>query len=100
RGEIIEECYALVEEKFALFRNYIFETDQKSLEALPLGYGAIYNHSKDYNADYIYIPEWNIIRFLAERKIEKGEEILISYGEEWFSDRKMIERFLFRYKLS
>ncbi len=28
----------------------------------------------------------------ADRKIRKGEEIFVSYGEEWFTDRRIKPR--------
>ena len=47
--------------------------------ALPLGYGALYNHSVSPNAEYIYrAPRTKVFRTL--REIAKGEEITINYN--------------------
>ena len=52
--------------------------------AIVLGYGAIYNHSPDPNAEWQNDPEGDFIHFVALRPIKKGEEIRTDYGRRMF----------------
>jgi hypothetical protein len=45
------------------------------------GYGSIYNHSKNNNADWISDEEKNVFTFFTIRDINEGEEICTNYGE-------------------
>lgn len=87
--EIIEECYTLffsTKNKPTQLADYLFGVEEK-WSVLSLGYGSIYNHSDKPNADYYPIPEKNLMVFSATRLIKAGDEIFISYGEDWFSSR-------------
>ena len=87
-GDIIEECYTLPRtDNEKVFDHYYFKG--KDNYVLPLGFGAIYNHSKDHNAEYEYDSEHGLLVFSATRTIKQGEEIFIYYGENWFGPRKM-----------
>ncbi len=88
-GAIIEECYALKinqHEKEVLV-DYTFSAGEYFW--LVLGNGSIYNHSNVRNAKYEFNIENCLVVFSALRPIKKGEEIFISYGENWFSSRRM-----------
>jgi SET domain-containing protein len=54
--------------------------------ALLLGYGSLYNHSDEPNAEYVAEAD-DAYSFVALRDIAAGEQITISYGEEWWSTR-------------
>jgi SET domain-containing protein len=54
---------------------------------LLLGYGSLYNHSDDPNAEYVAEAD-DAYTFVALRDIEVGEQITISYGEEWWRTRE------------
>ena len=86
KGTILEECYLIIsrggDNKLA---DYYF--DAKGKYALMTGYGIIYNHSDDPNADYKIDVKRRLATIKAARTIRKGEEIHISYGNEWFSSR-------------
>ncbi len=63
--------------------------------AIALGYGSLYNHSSQPNADFEMEFEDELIRFFAARDIEAGEEILICYTDEsdertrlWFEEEE------------
>ena len=85
-GELIEECYYILDRgHHKAFDTYYFDVRKKN--ALLLGYGSIYNHSDEPNADYTFNMKTRIATFRAERTIQKGEEIFISYGDDWFSSR-------------
>ena len=48
--------------------------------AIALGYGSLYNHSYTPNAKYIKSWEEQVIRYVALRDIEPGEEVTINYN--------------------
>ena len=86
KGEIIEECYVLVTRGGDKgLEDYYF--DVKGKNGIFTGFGVIYNHSEDPNADYIIYPKKRLVVIKANRTIRKGEEIDISYGDDWFSSR-------------
>jgi len=86
KGEKIEECYIIITRGGDKgLEDFYF--DAKGKNAVFLGYGSIYNHSDDPNADYIINIKRRITTIIADRTIQKGEEIFISYGDEWFSSR-------------
>lgn len=60
--------------------------------ALALGYGSLYNHSADPNADYEKDPWGQVIRVRALRPIAEGEEVTVDYSRGgtnplWFSPK-------------
>lgn len=86
KGEIIEECYMIITKGGdEILEDYYFVAGRKY--AMFLGYGCIYNHSEDANADYTLNLKKRIVVIKAARKIRKGEEIFVSYGDKWFSSR-------------
>ncbi len=102
--EIVEECYVLSSsEIYPDFRNYYFHGEGEYLIAL--GFGCIYNHAPEPNTMYTYHPDTQLLIFTAIKPIAKGEEILITYGDEWFSYRhakvnffSKVRRAYYRYK--
>ncbi len=87
KGEKIEECYIIISRGGdRVLEDYYF--DAKGKYAIFTGYGSIYNHSEDANADYRINTKKQIATIIAARTIQKGEEIFVSYGDEWFSSRK------------
>ena len=55
--------------------------------ALLLGYGSLYNHSDEPNAEYVAEYD-DAYEFVALRDIAVGEQITITYGEEWWASRE------------
>jgi SET domain-containing protein len=91
KGEKIEECYFILSDcKDDIVYDFIFDAGGRS--ALILGYGSLYNHSDNPNVDYVINRRTKIATFTAERAIKKGEELFISYGEEWFSTRDNVKK--------
>jgi len=89
QDEVVEDCHfikASVSDRE--INRYAFYFDEHST-AIILGFGSIYNHSDQPNAKYQFNEATGLITFTATRSIQKGEEILISYGNTWFSDRKL-----------
>jgi uncharacterized protein len=93
KGEIIEECYIVPDEILdGSLNDYTFDVrkgDNKAPRAV-LGYGMIYNHSRQPNADFDAYND--LMVYKATRFICKGEEIFISYGKEWFAQRNFPEK--------
>jgi len=86
KGELIEKCYFIITKGGdAVLEDYYFDAKRKY--AVFLGLGSIYNHSDDPNADYTINMAKRIATIKADRTIQQGEEITISYGSKWFSSR-------------
>lgn len=86
KGEIIEECYIILTKgKDKALEDYYF--DAKGKDALLTGYGIIYNHCDDDNAEYTLNLKRKLATFKAIKPIKKGQEIFVSYGDDWFSSR-------------
>ncbi len=87
KGEKIEECYIIISKRGGdkALEDYYF--DAKGKNAVFLGFGSIYNHSDNPNADYTINQKKRIATIKASETIPKGKEIFVSYGEEWFSSR-------------
>ncbi len=61
--------------------------------AIALGYGSLYNHAYNPNAQYLIDIDNETIEFIALRDIQKGEEITVSYNGDpedqtkvWFDE--------------
>ncbi|NJK83796.1 MAG: SET domain-containing protein [Saprospiraceae bacterium] len=54
--------------------------DEQTEGVIVLGYGSIYNHAVDANADFIMDYEAMTMDFVANRYIAAGEEITINYN--------------------
>jgi SET domain-containing protein len=67
--------------------DYVFNSaDDEEVVILLLGYGMLYNHSSEANAEYVeHGPQQ--IAFVALHAIEAGDEITIDYGAEWWDTR-------------
>ena len=88
-GEIVEECpiHPLPiskGESSSLLIDYRFNWPQGiewEEQVISWGYGSLYNHSESPNAYWISDPEKRTFKFIANRDIVPGEEILIWYGD-------------------
>ena len=88
KDSVIEVCpvivipakdYARIHESF--LHDYYFVWEGDRVTALALGYGSLYNHEEDANADYEMDFEGETIRIIAQRDISPGEEICIDYTD-------------------
>lgn len=91
KGAIIEECYFIHSKggDKALDDFYFEAKGKKGKNALLLGFGSIYNHSDEPNADYTINLKTRVATITAEKTILKGKEIFVSYGDKWFSSRDL-----------
>ena len=86
-GEIVEVCPTVeIAEGGGDLADYLFESTNEGMFLVVLGFGMLYNHSADANLDY-YQGDDATLEFVARRRIERGEELTISYGDEWWSAR-------------
>lgn len=84
-GDTIEECCFLsLHETTSELSDYVFIGYEKSEYIMPLGFGCIYNHSEDPNAECIIDYDKSIFVYRAKRKINPGEEIFVFYSKNYF----------------
>lgn len=89
QNSIIEECCAIISSgKDGSLKNYYFQSAEICL--VPSGCGLLYNHADIPNACYYFDETRHLLVFKALRHIYPGEEIVISYGKNWFSNRQML----------
>jgi uncharacterized protein len=89
-GETIELCPILElseGDASGLLDDYTVSLEDSTGTALLLGYGSLYNHADEPNAEYV-IEADDAYSFVALRDIRAGEQITISYGEEWWRTRE------------
>jgi len=55
---------------------------------LALGYGSLYNHHDNPNANVKLDYTKGIITIAAQQEIDSGNEIFVSYGAKYFSSEK------------
>ncbi len=92
KGEIIEECHLLsIPFKLGTFDSFLvnhkfnYPSHGKVEEyVIPLGFGAIYNHSDNNNAFWRTNIENKTFEFVAIRDIEIGEEVCTYYGDDTY----------------
>lgn len=93
-GEVIETCEVIffprreVPDMRKTQMEYYYYWWKSGSAVLPLGFGALYNHSQNPNADWINDYRSRRMILVALRTISKGEEITVNYGldadEFWF----------------
>ena len=96
RGDLIEECTSIqiqdpsILDVIAQGRhhlcNYIHRIND-DIHIL-LGNGSLYNHSNKPNAELLYNPRLNVMQVWALDTIQRGEEILMYYGDTWSQDNQ------------
>ena len=90
RGEMIEatpvilipaeQWHHIEPTVLALYIYNFGPTAEQEHAAIALGNGSLYNHSYRPNAEYIKDWPEQLIRFVAIRDIEPGEEITVNYN--------------------
>src|SRR5258708_1908342 len=98
-GEVVENCPVInitpTERKYlekTILANYVYPWRSTLSGSLVLGYGSIYNHSFDPNADWKQNFKTNSMVYRAVKDIKKGEEVTINYNGE-VDDKKEIDWF-------
>lgn len=97
-GEILQECHhILLHDKFPnlneKLKSYVFafpiEIDgnkTKQVSSVVLGFGSIFNHQKDNNADWLIDNCRDVFTFYARKNIKKDEEICTNYGDGYLKN--------------
>ncbi|ABT15212.1 hypothetical protein NY2A_B813L [Paramecium bursaria Chlorella virus NY2A] len=88
KGDLIEDCLCVVrynDDWGSALEDYLFS--RKNMSAMPLGFGAIFNHGKDPNARHELTSGLKSMRIFATRPIIAGEEITINYGNAYWLSR-------------
>lgn len=97
-NEVIEECPCLEDDKNKFgtsLQNYLFRSVNGEKSALPLGYGAIYNHSDKNNANYVFVKAGkDAVKMIitANSPIGKDEEIFVNYGPGYWKNRSHLKK--------
>jgi uncharacterized protein len=89
-GEAVEDCPTLElpdAEVVGNLADYVFNSGTDGEVLLLLGFGMLYNHSAEPNVEYVQSEDPRTITFVATRGIEPGEELTISYGDQWWDTR-------------
>lgn len=104
QGELIERCpmvplgWRMNYHKDPVIWNYCFTQFCPCEECknhgghflMVLGYGQVYNHQNENNAEIKFDMRHSIADVKAVKPIKKGEEIFVSYGKEYFNNRPYI----------
>ncbi|MES2218940.1 MAG: SET domain-containing protein-lysine N-methyltransferase [Pseudomonadota bacterium] len=91
KGELIEECYVVGDTRDPdILIDFTFSVGDDRI--FIAGYAMVYNHSKSPNAIFSFNRSNQTMSFVASRFIRKGEEIFITYGENWFKQRGLEEK--------
>jgi len=91
KDEVVEICPYLLIHKDEMdddcsVCDYTFEFDDDT-EVLMLGYGSMYNHHQNNNLEYVYDEDKDLFEYVTLRPVQKGEELTVNYGEEYWEAR-------------
>jgi len=91
-GEVIEVCPLILVDSDVMavdtLNDYVFTINKtEDLYAVALGYGSLYNHAEQPNADWNIIIDKAEIRFIAKEDIQAGQQITVSYGSDYWNSR-------------
>ena len=90
KDEVIEESpiyFPNITDKDECMKNYRFYWPKGTYDSVVLswGWGNLYNHSYTPNAEWISNIQNQTFEFVAIKDIQVGEEILVNYGESYWS---------------
>lgn len=89
KGEILEICPAILQKTDDVqgkVRDYLFRYDEDN-SLIGFGYCSMYNHSDNPNANW-HVINSEKIKIKAARDIDVGDEIFVSYGDDYWSTRE------------
>ena len=96
-GEVVEVCPYIVDKSPELSGRFVdYVWDEQGFSVMVFGCGSLFNHSDYPNCAWVYKddafcvddPNEQFLIFFTTRAIMKGEELLVSYGDEYWEDRK------------
>jgi SET domain-containing protein len=68
-----------------ILNDYVYKLDDDH-SVIALGYGSLFNHNDDPHIEFDIMD--NKISYTAIKDIKPDEELFISYGDEWWQNRK------------
>ena len=92
-GEIVEIAPIILEAENKIIKDsnvmqYVFYSDTTETEyAIAFGYGSMYNHSDNHNAEWKVDKQNLKLIVTSVRDIPKGAEIYVSYGSKYWNSR-------------
>jgi len=92
KGEILEVCPCIKQEHdnvIGKIADYLFNLNDKE-SLIAFGYCSMYNHSDEPNATWHIINE-NQMKIETIENIKKGDEIFISYGDDYWESRDIVK---------
>lgn len=93
-GDLIEKCPAIIDKRNNIkgrLKDYYFNaSDNKDVAVVIGGYCAIINHSDDPNCHYAVVGDEVVVS--AMKPINKGDELTISYGVNYWKSRPHIQK--------
>ena len=94
----IEVCYSLKLPNVSLGHpafDYLYYNIVNKNYYLPFGFGSIYNHSDTPNVYWeILSGEHNIMKYSSINDIKTGDELTISYGDNYWKNRNNKKKLL------
>ena len=70
-----------------LLANYTYNWFESKQQALALGLGSMFNHSRNHNVGFIKDKYNAVIRYYTLNDVEADEELFINYGPHlWFDE--------------
>tara|TARA_B100000780_G_scaffold266355_1_gene222501 strand:- start:110 stop:586 length:477 start_codon:yes stop_codon:yes gene_type:complete len=93
-GEVIEVCPIIIESNIeavqkSFMKDYVFtDIDDDSKRVFALGLCSMYNHKEDFNVFYSQEKNPDNMILTAMRDIQKGEELYITYGKDYWESRQ------------
>jgi len=87
-GDVIEVCPGILqktEDTHGKMRDYLFRYDE-DYSMVGFGYCSMYNHSDTPNATWKILDEEKL-KITVTKPISAGEEIFVSYGDEYWKTR-------------
>ena len=89
KGEVLEVCPGILqktEDVKGRVRDYLFSYDNDN-SMIGFGYCSMYNHSDTPNATW-KVLDAEKIKITATEEINAGDEIFVSYGDEYWKTRQ------------
>lgn len=89
KGDLVEKApYIIITDKKGV-NDYVYLYTKNNTICLVFGYGSIYNHSNNNNINFYVDPNNKNFEYYANKDIKKGEELLVTYGKDYWTSRKI-----------
>lgn len=94
KGDIVESCPVILEKRENINTNsevddYVFSSGRDGEVAVAFGYCSMFNHDSDPNVEWKVHPESKKLVLTAKKDIMMGEEMFVSYGDNYWKTRNV-----------